>query len=107
VLAEARRLNRAGFHVAAVATARVAIERILREKSFDHPKWKGSGAGIHCYALFLACHKVITRAAFYLVESFAKRANSVIHGVHTNRSQAHRLIKHAAAAAALLEGGAA
>ena len=108
LLAEARRLNRSGYHTAAVATARAAVERRLREMAYARPEWvrpKGSH-GVSATARFLfslGCFNVRTKC---LIDSFADKANRVVHGGVTNRRSARALIWRAAQVCSLLEGGA-
>jgi len=107
LLAEARRLNRAGYTVAAVVTARVAIERILREMALAHPEWNPGRAGISDYSQFLWRVSAVSRDTVNRISGFTKKANSVTHGGPIGRTRAWQIIRRAAAIATVLEGGAA
>jgi hypothetical protein len=106
LLAEARNLNRAGYTVAAVITARVAVERSLRQLSFTHPDWRHGDAGIRCYLSFLLKVGIMDRHTSDQIEAFSKKANSVCHGAFVNRLRAWIIIQHAARVTAMLKGGA-
>jgi hypothetical protein len=107
LLAESRRLNRAGYTVAAVVTARVAIERLLRELAFAHPEWNPGKSGLGGYLMFLHRVGAVPSHTLDKANAFAKKANSITHGAPVGRAQAWRIIRRAASVAALLEGGAA
>jgi hypothetical protein len=109
LLAEARRLNRAGYHTAAVATARAALERRLKEIAFARAEWtrpKGN-PGLSALTRFLfslGCFNVRTKC---LIDSFAVKANSACHGNPVSRRSARNIIWRAAQVMAMLEGSAA
>lgn len=106
LLAEARRLNRSGYHTAAVATARAALERRLKEIAYalpgeERPKGNPGLGGLTRFLFSAGCFNVRTRV---LMDSFAVKANSVVHGGHTTRRSARALIWRAAQVMTMLEG---
>ena len=109
LLAEARRLNRAGYRTAAVATARAAVERRLREIAYARPDWKrperNLGLGGLSRILFaLGAFDGRTRRQ---IDDFADKANGGCHGSAVSKRTARGIIFRAAQVLSMLEGGAA
>jgi hypothetical protein len=106
LLAEARLLNRAGYSVAAVVIARVAIERLLRTLVIAQPTWRSSHRqyGISVYVSFLIASGVVERRFTRPIELFARKANAIIHGSPVTQMRACLLLRSAAKAIAMLEG---
>lgn len=110
LLAEARQLNRAGYSSAAVALARMAIERRLRELIAENPNLsmpRRFGLGIAVSALLN--RKTIQDDEARCIDKWAAKANNVVHGAFVTRLQARGLVDRAARVLSMLEkkGGAA
>jgi hypothetical protein len=111
LLAEARSLNRAGYSSAAVAMARMAVERRLLELIRANPKLTNPrrNFGVGTGTSMLVAVKVIAHCDTKLIDTFGAKANKIVHGAATTRMQARKLIIQAAAVLAMLDrkGGAA
>ena len=104
-LAEARRLNRAGYHAAAVVLARIAVEKRFKEKARANPKWKGKATTLDCTIRFCYTRAGISQSCYVLARNFKKQANSVAHGNQIDRARAWLVIRRAAMIISLMEGG--
>jgi hypothetical protein len=108
LLAEARKLNRAGYVVAAVTTARVAVECALKEVAAADPEWRAkSKAGLHQIACFLRKQGKLPTRLFKLLGTFGKQANKIAHGYKASRLYARHIIGKAVRIVAAVKGGAA
>jgi hypothetical protein len=107
-LAEARSLNRAGYHAASVMLARIAVEKQLKAVVGAHPKWTGKRRR-NFDEMMRFCHLqgVVNRACYKHCRNFQKQANSVVHGNPVDRARAWFIIRRAATIVSMLSGGAA
>ncbi len=106
-LAEARRLNRAGYHAAAVVLARIAVEKRFRAMARSNPKWRGKASTLDCTIRFCYLKGEISQCCYILARNFKKQANNVVHGNPIDRARAWLLIRRAASILSMVEGGAA
>ncbi len=109
-LAEARLLNRAGYSSAAVAMARMAVERRLLDLIRTNPKITSPRkiVGVGTATTMLVAVNAIDREEVHLLEKFGLKANKIVHGSPTTRLRARAIILQAAKALRMLEkkGGA-
>lgn len=105
-LAESRSLNRAGYSSAAVAMARMAVERRLHEIAVQDPRVAepGTQKGIGRYCTIFIARGVLRRHESQVIESFADKASKIVHGTKTTKLHARKLIVHAARVLSMLEG---
>lgn len=107
-LAEARALNRAGYHAASVVLARIAVESQLKSVVGAHPKWAARRRrGFDEMMRFCFVNGVLRHDGYKATRSFQKSANGVVHGSPVTRVRAWALIRRASLIVTLLEGGAA
>jgi hypothetical protein len=103
MLAEARQLNRAGYHTAAIFTARVALERALSaavQQRPDFERRRGRPPGITAMAQFLRAVGALDRKTVKVVDGFSERANKVCHGSPVSRGRARSIIRQGMTAVA-------
>jgi hypothetical protein len=108
-LAEARRLQRAGYYQAAVMVSRIAVESVLRSAVENHPEWrkdvKAKSCGVSCYGYFLFKSGVLPKRAHSSLRSFGKQANRIAHGKNPSRPHAWQIIRQAVKIVRAVKGG--
>ena len=94
--------------MAAVVTARVAVERVLKAIAFSHPKSRRlrKKSGLMHVTLFLAQVGAVSRQAFNAIRRFSGKANEVAHGGPVTRWSARGIIDRGAKVVVMIAGGA-
>ena len=98
IFAEADFLHRAGFRVAAVLTARVAIESYLRRLSIVIPEWRRASRakgmyGISSHAYFLQRSKTITPELCRQLCRLGSKLSATAHGRRMSPQTSQKIMR--------------